>query len=125
MRVSEEKKKYLDLYFKHINFLGELEISAVKQMVESKGQGAEYVSCSFDPMDEDYKEGYVTLFFWKPADEEDTMIYIENSMFYERLVEVCKAHIIKKTDDTELIYGYLKKIKKSLNVVIKTDVGGI
>lgn len=32
-------------------------------MVESKGQGAEDVSCSFEPMDEDYKEGFVILFF--------------------------------------------------------------
>ena len=116
MRVSEEKEKYLNLYFEHICFLGELEISAVKQMAQSKGQGAEYASCSFDPMDEDYKEGYVTLLFWKPADDEDTMIFIENSMFYERLLEVCKSHIIKKPNHKELIDGYLNQIKKSLNI---------
>lgn len=116
MRVSEEKEKYLKLYFEYICFLGELEIGAVKQMVQSKGQGAEYISCSFDPEDEDYKEGYVTLLFWKTADDEDTMIFIENSLFYERLLEVCNAHITKKPNDKELLDGYLNQIKKDLKI---------
>lgn len=36
-------------------------------MAQHKGQGDEYIQCSFDATDEDYKEGYVTLYFWKPA----------------------------------------------------------
>lgn len=85
-------------------------------MAQSKGQGAEYVSCSFDPEDEDYKEGYVTLLFWKPADDEDTMIFIDNDMFYEQLLKVCNAHIEKNPNSEKLLNSYLNHIRKFLNL---------
>jgi hypothetical protein len=117
MRVSEEKEKYLDYYFRFIhNSKGKLEISALRYMAEMKGQGAEYISSSFDPEDEDYVEGKVTMFFWKPADDEDTMVYVDNSMFYQYLVRVCENHVAKYPDDTEKVQGYLNQIKIHLNI---------
>ncbi|NFG61465.1 MULTISPECIES: ribonuclease toxin immunity protein CdiI [unclassified Clostridium] len=116
MRVSGEKEKYLNYYFDNICFLGKLQISALKTMAEMKGQGAEYISCSFDPDDEDYVEGCVTLFFWKPADDEDTMVVVENSMFYRYLLQTCENHITKYSEDNEKIQEYLAQIKMHLNI---------
>lgn len=116
MRVSEDKQKYLTYYFDNIHSLSGLQISAIEDMARFKGQGAEYISCSFDPEDEDYKEGYVTLLFWKPADNEDTMIFIENQLFYDRLLETCNAHITKNPNNKELLNGYLDQIKKDLRI---------
>lgn len=115
MKISEDKK-YLNYYFEHIHFLNKLRISAIKDMARFKGQGSEYASCCFDPRDEDYKEGYVTLLFWKPAVDEDTMVLIENNMFYEKLIEVCDSHIAKVPGDKKLLTGELNRIKKDLRI---------
>lgn len=116
MKISEDKKRYLNYYFEHIQFLNGLRISAIKDMAKFKGQGAEYTSCCFDPSDEDYKEGYVTLLFWKPAVDEDTMVFIENNMFYEKLIEVCDSHIAKVPSDKKLLTSELNQIKKDLKI---------
>lgn len=116
MRSSEEKEKYLNYYFDNICFLGKLQISDLKLMAEMKGQGAEYISSSFNQDDEDYVEGCVTLFFWKPADDEDTMVVVENSMFYKYLLQVCENHIDKYPDDNKKIREYLTQIKIHLNI---------
>jgi hypothetical protein len=116
MRISEDKEYYLDYYFTSIrNAKGDLRISVLKYMAEMKGEGAEYISCSFDPDDEDYVEGKVTLLFWKPADDEDTMVYVDNSIFYQRLTEVCENHVAKYPEDTEKVQGYLSQIKIHLS----------
>lgn len=115
MRISEEKEKYLKYYFDNI-FLGKLQLSALKAMADMKGEGAEYISCSFDPDDEDYTEGCVTLLFWKPADDEDTMVFVENSMFFKYLVQVCEKHIAKYPEDNEKIQEYINQIKIHLNI---------
>lgn len=114
--MKEEKEKYLNYYFDNIYFLGKLQINALKIMAEMKGQGAEYISCSFDPNDEEYVEGCVTLFFWKPADDEDTMIVVENSMFYKYLLQACENHITIYPKDNEKIQEYLTQIKMHLNI---------
>ena len=116
MRVSDEKEKYLEYYFENIHFMGGLEVGSIRIMAECKGQGAEYVSCSYDPDDEDYKEGYVTMFFWRPADDEDTMVFVENKDFFEYLLKVCQDHILKCPEDEERLMGYISTIKKDLNV---------
>jgi len=116
MRISNNKEKYLKYYFDNIHFMGNLQISALDIMAEMKGQGAEYISCSFDPSDEDYVDGFVTLFFWEPADDEDTKVVIENSLFYEYLFNVCKNHLTKVPNDKEKIQEYLKKIKLHLKL---------
>ncbi len=125
MRISEEKDKYLNYYFNYIspggkesNVPGSREsmIQALQTMAEMKGEGAEYISCSFDPEGEDYIENKVTLFFWKPAIEEDTMVIVDNSMFYEYLVKTCNNHISKFPDDVEIVGRYLEEIKVHLKI---------
>ncbi len=116
MKISEDKKKYLNYYFEHIQSLNGLRISAIKDMAKFKGQGAEYASCCFDPSDEDYREGYVTLLFWEPAVDEDTMVFIENNMFYEKLIEVCDSHIAKVPSDKILLTRELNQIKRDLSI---------
>ena len=39
--------------------------------------------------DKDYKDGYVTLYFWKPALEQDTMVFVVNRTFYKYIEEAC------------------------------------
>lgn len=116
MRISDDKQKYLTLYFDNIHFLSGLQISAIKDMAHFKSQGSEYISCSYDSEDEDYKEGYVTLLFWEPVEDEDTMVFVENSIFYEQLLDVCNAHIKKEPNSEELLKGYLEQIRISLNI---------
>lgn len=116
MRISQDKEKYLEYYLQSIHFAGELQLNSVRQMVEFKGQGAEYFSCSFDPDDEDYKDGFVTLLFWQPADDEDTMVYVENSFFYEAIERVSKEHIRKNSKDEKELNSYLLKIRDMLSV---------
>lgn len=116
IRISEKREKYLNYYFNNICFSGKIQISALETMAEMKGEGAEYISCSFDPDDEDYVEGCVTLLFWKPADDEDTMVIVNNEMFYKYLLKVCENHIVKYPDDAEKIQKCLDKIKTHLNV---------
>lgn len=116
MRLSEEKDKYLNYYFSNISSMGKLNIEALQCMAEMKGQGAEYISCSFDSDDEDYFEGKVTLFFWKPADDEDTMVIVDNSMFYDYLLRVCENHMVRYPNDTEKVNFCLSKIKNHLKI---------
>ena len=116
MRISQDKDKYMKYYLESICFKGELQVYNIKQMAESRGQGAEYISCSFDPDDEDYKKGYVTLLFWKPAEVEDTMVYVENNMFYVCLEKLCDNHKKKKPDTEKELDYYLREIKKNLHI---------
>jgi len=116
MRISQDTKKYLKYFLDSICFQGELQISAIKRMAQLKGQGAEYISCSFDPDDEDYQEGYVILVFWKPAEDEDTMVFVENGMFYEHLSSICEECIKKEPGIKDELEDYLNQVKKSLKV---------
>jgi hypothetical protein len=116
MRISEEKDKYLKYYLDTIIFQDKLIISAIKRLAEKKVQGDEYVSCSYDSLDEDYKDSCVLLSFWKPAADEDTIVYVENSMFYRYLLKVCEAHMAKYPEDREYLLKYLPQIKVQLNI---------
>ena len=91
-----------------IHFQGNLQISAIETMVQYKGQGAEYISCSFNPDDEDNKDGYVTLYFWKPTVEQDKMVFVDNRTFYKYLVEACEKHIEKEPQVKEELESYLQ-----------------
>ena len=101
-----QEKEYLDYYFQSIHYLGELSIRDVEMLAENKGQGAEYISCSYDFNDEDYKEGYVTLYFWKPAVRKDIIIHVDSLIFYNRLVEVCDKDIEKYPEHRNLLNEY-------------------
>lgn len=109
-----QEKEYVDYYFQYICFLGELRIREVEMMAEQKGQGAEFISCSYDCNDEDYREGYVTLYFWEPAVSEDVIIHVDDLTFYNRLAEVCKKDIEKHPEHSDSLNKYLGKIKEDL-----------
>lgn len=49
MMISNDSERYLNYYIESIQFQGRLQINAIKELVNNKGQGAEYISSSFDP----------------------------------------------------------------------------
>ncbi len=49
--------KFLNYYLKHLFVFGELQVGEIRSMIRFKGQGSEYVQCSFDEEDEDYMKG--------------------------------------------------------------------
>lgn len=116
MRISEDKQKYLAYYFDNIHSLSGLQVNAIKDMARFKGQGSEYISCCYDMGDEDYKEGYVTLLFWEPADDEDTMVFVENDFFYQELEKICNEDIKKNPDHELILNTYLNEIKITLGI---------
>lgn len=116
MRISKDKEKYMKYYLDSLCFSGELRIGAIKRMTEYKGEGAEYISSSFDSDDEDYKEGYVTLIFWEPADDEDTMVYVENDFFYKGIEEICSKDIKKNPKNEGILNNYLEEIRVALRI---------
>jgi len=109
-----QEAEYLHYYFQNIHFQGKLKLTAIKMIAEERGQGAEYVSCSYDCNDEDYQEGYVTLYFWEPAVSEDVIIHVDNLTFYNKLIEICENDIEKYPEHREILNGYMKKIKSDL-----------
>lgn len=116
MQVSNDIDKYLNYYIESIWFLDKLQVRAVKSLAEYKGQGDEYISCSFDPDDEDYREGYVALYFWKPAAEQDTMVFVDNRKFYDCLMKTCREFVKKEPQAEDELEEYLHQIKKELNI---------
>lgn len=116
MYVSNDVDKYLNYYMKSICFLDKLQISAIKRLAEYKGQGDEYISCSFDPDGEDYREGYVTLYFWKPAVEQDIMVFVDNRKFYDCLMRTSKEFIQKEPEVKDELEGYLHLVRMELNI---------
>lgn len=116
MQVSNDVDKYLKYYIESIWFLGKLQISNIKRMAEYKGQGSEYISCSFDPDDDDYREGYVTLCFWKPAVDQDTMVFVDNRKFYDYLMITSKEFIKKEPQVKDELEEYLHQVKMELNI---------
>lgn len=109
-----QENEYLEYYFQYIHSLEGLRIRDVAMIAEEKGQGAEYISCSYDCNDEDYKEGYVTLYFWQPAVSEGVMIHVDNLTFFNKLVEVCEKDIKKYPEHRNILDEYLKIIKRDL-----------
>ncbi|MDE7206701.1 MAG: hypothetical protein K2N90_06015 [Lachnospiraceae bacterium] len=108
--------KFLEYYLQHLFVFNELQIGEIESMVRFKGQGSEYVQCSFDEEDEDYKKGYVTLYFWKPALEEDTIVYIENEKFYNGLFVIVEGYINRNLKMKEKLMEYMKKIGEYLAI---------
>ena len=117
MLVSKDIEKFLDDYIDSLCFLGKLQIGVVKEMIDYKGQGSEYVSCSFDPEDEDFSDGYVTLYFWKPAADEDTMVFVENKRFFHALSEVSERCMKDEPQKRNELEGYLNKLRTALNIL--------
>ena len=116
MIISNDSERYLNYYIESIQFQGRLQINAIKELVNNKGQGAEYISSSFDPEDEDFREGYVTLYFWKPAVEKDVMAFIDKREFFKAISKISKEFIEKEPRVKEELEGYLKQLQNTLNI---------
>lgn len=116
MRICEDKEKYMKYYLDSLLSLEGLRINAIKIMAEYKGEGDEYIASSFDPDDEEYKEGYVALFFWKPADSEDTLVYVETDFFYKELEKICNEDIKKNPEHKLLLNKCLETISAELGI---------
>lgn len=116
MIISNDSERYLNYYIESLQFLGKLQINAIKELANNKGQGAEYISSSFDPEDEDFREGYVTLYFWKPAVEKDTMVFIDKREFFKAISKISKEFIEKEPRIKEELERYLKQLQDSLNI---------
>lgn len=115
MKTSNDKEEYLRYSIKlGLFFLGELRIRQLCNLAKNRALGDEYYFCSFEPDDEYYRDGFITLIFWKPALDEDTIVYIENNRFYEYLSNVCKDYIKTNSNDREKILNYLQQIKDNL-----------
>ena len=116
MGTIYDKNEYLKYYLESIFFLGKLRLDAIVTMAQYKGQGDEYIQCSFDPDDEDYKEGYVTLYFWKPAVKEDVIVWVENKKFYGSLVSICNETTERYPKTKKELEENLQKIKQHLDL---------
>lgn len=116
MQTIQDNNEYLKYYLESIFFLGKLRLDAIETMARYKGQGDEYIQCSFDAADEDYKEGYVTLYFWEPAVKEDVIVWVENSRFFASLVDVCNETIEKYPKTKKGLEENLQKIKQHLDL---------
>ena len=114
--------KLLAYYLQHLFIFGELQIGEIGSMAHFKGQGSEYVQCSFDEKDEEYKKGYVTLYFWKPALKEDKIVYIENEKFYDSLLIIIEDYINKNLKTKEELMGNMKKIGECLAIKKAQDI---
>ena len=116
MMISNDSERYLNYYIESIQFQGRLQINAIKELVNNKGQGAEYISSSFDPEDEDFRDGYVTLYFWKPAVEKDVMAFIDKREFFKAISKISKEFIEKEPRIKTELEGYLKQLQNTLNI---------
>ena len=116
MIISNDSERYLNYYIESIQFLGRLQINAIKELVNYKGQGAEYISCSFDPEDEDFREGYVTLYFFFFFAEKDTMIFIDKIEFFKAISNISKEFMKKEPRIKVELEGYLKQLQNILNI---------
>ena len=116
METIYDENEYLDHYLESIFFLEKLRVDAIVTMAQYKGQGDEYIQCSFDPADEDHKEGYVTLFFWTPAVKEDVIVWVENKKFYGSLVSICNETTERYPKTKKELEENLQKIKQHLDL---------
>lgn len=90
----------------------DLDINEIKVLSERMAAGIEGITCSYNPDDEDYEEGFVTIDYWLGL--EDRTEHIEKQVFFDALHEICEKHVGLKPDDKNLIEGYLSKIKTDL-----------
>lgn len=114
MRIKENYKEYLDYFIDTISFKGVLSLKKLEILAEYKEVGAEYYFCTYLPENEDFKEGKVTLIFWKPADDEDTILYIDKDMFYKFIVGACENYLKFYPENKEKIEHVLYKMNKDL-----------
>lgn len=107
---------YFDIVFRNHDSEGKIHLRELKNFAENNGAGQEgFVGGYYDPEDEDFKEGYLTLDFWESTPFEG-IAHIENKVFFDELTKLCQEHIKHVPNDKEFIEGCLDKIKKNLSI---------
>ena len=112
--ITDNVDEYLKYYMQQLFLDGVLQADEIRTLACYKAQGAEYIQCSFDDSSADYKAGYVILYFWKPAVEKDTMVYVENNKFYDCLFSIIDEYLKKEPQMQDKLIGYMYQIKKVL-----------
>lgn len=96
-------------FYGMFQFKSEIEEKTIIRMAENKEVGNEFSYCTYEKNDEDYKEGYVAVLFFKPFVEEDIVLYYENKVFYEELMKFLQQFVDAKTK--------IMKIEKYLTII--------
>lgn len=53
---------------------GKLDTTAMLRLADNKAAGIEGITCSYNPDDEDYRDGYVTVDYWLGIEDETQYI---------------------------------------------------
>ena len=93
---------------------GKLDTTAMLRLADNKAVWIEGMACSYNPDDEDYRDGYVTIDYWLGIEDETQ--YIEKEKFYNALSKLCDKHLEINLEDGEKIRKYLYKIKNDLKI---------
>ena len=94
---------------------GKLDIASISRLADKMATGIEGITCSYNPDDEDYREGYVTIDYW--LGREDETRHVEKSKFYDALSNLCNNHLDSNPEDGERVLKCLSKIKCDLKNV--------
>ena len=108
MKILEE------LIFLVFKVDGSLNTDEIQRLSDRMATGIERVTCSYNPDDEDYKKGFVTIDYWLGV-ADDTQ-YVDNQTFFEAIEKLCENHIESKSDDREELEKCLSKIKNDLQL---------
>ena len=93
---------------------GRVQVDEIGRLADRMATGIEGLTCSYNPDDEDYREGYVTIDYW--LGREDETQYVENKKFYDALSKLCENYLDAKPEDGDCVGKYLNKIKSDLKI---------
>lgn len=113
-KLSEDYEGYFSSFINENVYNNKLIKSFLKLLAEQRAIGFEYYLCTYNENDFGYEPGMVTLIFWKPIDEEDTIIYFKNNLFYDYLLKFCEETVKSYPENTNDVYKYLEIIKNDL-----------
>lgn len=113
-KLSDDYMGYFLSFINENTYNNKISKFALNHLAKHRTLGVEYYLCTYNENDFGYKPDKVTLIFWKPIDEEDTIIYFDKNVFYEYLLNACEETIKNFPEDGDEIYESLKIIKKDL-----------
>lgn len=113
-KLSDEFEGYFMSFINEISFGGKISTFYLKLLAEQSALGTEYYLCTFNKDDFGYKENMVTLIFWRPAAEEDTILYFNKELFYNYLLRSCQRSIKKNPEDRTEVLSLLETIRSNL-----------
>ncbi|MFX0549327.1 ribonuclease toxin immunity protein CdiI [Hathewaya histolytica] len=119
----EDRDKFLKMYYKNMMFFNEKHLKKALER-HSKFEGdaiSQELRCCFANEFEEWEEDYfgesgVAYYFDYPAVEKDCIVILTYKEFYEYLLYACKKYIEKHSEEKDIIYEYLNKIKVNLNL---------